>query len=72
MVFLSVAVLHRFYTINNLVNTYPPLFLCLLFKSGAYIQVHCRQHIFIEANNMNPDQTAQSRSDKTNDVFLKR
>ena len=27
------------------------------FTSAAYIQVHSRQDFFMEANNMNPDQT---------------
>ena len=31
---------------------------CLLFMSAAYIQVHFRLDFFMEANNMNPDQTA--------------
>ena len=33
---------------------------CLLFTSVAYIQVHFRLEFFMEANNMNPDQTALS------------
>ena len=28
------------------------------FKSGAYIQVHCRLDFFMKANTMNPYQTA--------------
>ena len=33
---------------------------CLLFTSAAYIQVHFRLNFIMEANTMNPDQTAPS------------
>ena len=48
---------------RNLCNPYPTtIFLswkcCLLFMPAAYIQVHFRLDFIIEANTMNPDQTA--------------
>ena len=45
-------------------NPYPPLFFVLKIMSAvtsaAYIQEHFRQDFFMEANNMNPDQTAMN------------
>ena len=44
------------------INPYPAhifvLKCFLLFTSAAYIQVHFRLDFFMEANNMDPDQTA--------------
>ena len=51
-----------FHFTNTVINNpYPVtillLFKCLLFTSAAYIQVHLKLDFFVEANNMNPDQT---------------
>ena len=35
---------------------------CLHTTSDAYIQMHFRLDFFMEANNMNPDQTAPNRA----------
>ena len=47
-----------------LLTLIPPLFLSWkgypLFTSAAYIQVHFRLDYFMEANNINPDETAPS------------
>ena len=53
----------RFYSTTKIstLNTYPTTIFSVLkmlsAMSAAYIQVHFRLNIFIEANNMNPDQT---------------
>ena len=41
------------------VNPYP-ITIFFLFMSAAFIQVYFRLDLFMEANNMNPNQTAQS------------
>ena len=46
---------------NNLTLIYTLFFVLKMlsvFTSAAYIQVHCRLDLFMEANNMSPDQTA--------------
>ena len=37
------------------------LWICLLFSSAAYIQVHFRLDFILDANAMNPDQTVPLR-----------
>ena len=47
---------------NYSLTIIPPVFFVLkihlLFISAAYIQVHLRQDFFMQANNLNSDQTA--------------
>ena len=43
---------------------------CLLFMSAAYIQVYFRLDFIVEANTMNPDQTATKKVVKSRVILL--